>query len=153
MAEDQFDRFVEDLQRQVDEQARAVYSAELPKAALIEEASYPDHVGRMDAPDAYGRAMGWCGDMMEFYLRLDGERIEAVRFMTDGCGPTLACGNVLARMIEGLTLDQASDFLPEQIVEALGGLPEEHLHCAELAVSTFQNAMFSWRFKQQAEGD
>jgi nitrogen fixation NifU-like protein len=91
--------------------------------------------------------------MMEFYLRLDGERIEAVRFMTDGCGPTLACGNVLARMIEGLTLDQASDFLPEQIVEALGGLPEEHLHCAELAVSTFQNAMFSWRFKQQAEGD
>jgi nitrogen fixation NifU-like protein len=56
-------------------------------------------------------------------------------------------------MIEGLTLDQAGDVLPEQIVEALDGLPEEHFHCAELAVSTFQNAMFSWRFKQQAEGD
>jgi len=148
MAEDQFDRFVEDLQRQVDEQARAVFSAQ-----VIEEASYPDHVGRMEKPDAYGRSMGWCGDMMEFYLRLDGERIEAVRFMTDGCGPTLACGNVLARMIEGLTLDQTSDILPDQIVEALEGLPEEHLHCAELAVSAFQNAMFSWRFKQQAESD
>ncbi len=148
MAEDQFDRFAEDLQRQVDEQARAVFSAQ-----VIEEASYPDHVGRMEKPDAYGRSMGWCGDMMEFYLRLDGERIEAVRFMTDGCGPTLACGNVLARMIEGLTLDQTSDILPEQIVEALEGLPEEHLHCAELAVSAFQNAMFSWRFKQQAESD
>jgi len=148
MAEDQFDRFAEDLQRQVDEQARAVFSAQ-----VIEEASYPDHVGRMEKPDAYGRSMGWCGDMMEFYLRLDGERIEAVRFMTDGCGPTLACGNVLARMIEGLTLDQTSDILPDQIVEALEGLPEEHLHCAELAVSAFQNAMFSWRFKQQAESD
>jgi nitrogen fixation protein NifU and related proteins len=147
-ATDEFDRFVEDLQQEVDRQAQAVYSAK-----LIEEASYPDHVGRMEAPDAYGRSMGWCGDMMEFYLRLDGERIEEVRFMTDGCGPTLACGNVLARMIEGLTLDQAGDVLPEQIVEALEGLPEEHFHCAELAVSTFQNAMFSWRFKQQAEGD
>jgi nitrogen fixation NifU-like protein len=84
---------------------------------------------------------------------LDGACIKEVRFMTDGCGPTLACGNVLARMLEGLTLDQAGDVLPEQIVEALDGLPEEHFHCAELAVSTFQNAMFSWRFKQQAEGD
>jgi nitrogen fixation NifU-like protein len=147
MAEYQFDRFVEDLQRQVDEQARAVFSAQ-----VIEEASHPDHIGRMERPDAYGRSMGWCGDMMEFYLRLDGGRIEAVRFMTDGCGPTIACGNVFARMIEDLTFDEAEAILPEQIVEALGGLPEEHLHCAELAVSTFQNAMFSWRFKQQAEG-
>ena len=147
-ATDEFDRFVEDLQQEVDRQAQAVYSAK-----LIDEASHPDHVGRMETPDAYGRSMGWCGDMMEFYLRLDGERIEEVRFMTDGCGPTLACGNVLARMIEGLTLDQAGDVLPEQIVEALDGLPEEHFHCAELAVSAFQNAMFSWRFKQQAEGD
>jgi nitrogen fixation NifU-like protein len=136
-ATDEFDRFVEDLQEEVDRQARAVYSAK-----LIEEAGHPDHVGRVEAPDAYGRSMGWCGDMMEFYLRLDGERIEKVRFMPDGCGPTLACGNVLARMIEGLTIDQAGDVLPE-----------EHFHCAELAVSTFQNAMFSWRFKQRAEGN
>jgi nitrogen fixation NifU-like protein len=148
MAEDTFDRFVEELQREVDEQARAAFSAQ-----VIEEASYPDHVGRMERPDAYGQSMGWCGDMMEFYLRLDGERIEAVRFMTSGCGPTIACGNVLARMLEGLTLDGGEAILPEQIVEALGGLPEEHLHCAELAVSTFQNALFGWRFEQQSEGD
>jgi nitrogen fixation NifU-like protein len=148
MAENQFDRFVEDLQREVDEQARAVFSAQ-----VIEEAGHPDHIGRMEQPDAYGRSMGWCGDMMEFYLRLDGERIEVVRFMTSGCGPTIACGNVLARMLENLTFDEAEAILPEQIVETLGGLPEEHLHCAKLAVSTFQNAMFSWRFKQQMEGD
>ncbi len=148
MAEDELDRFVEDLQRQVDEQARAVFSAQ-----MIEEASHPDYIGRMEQPDAYGQSMGWCGDMMEFYLRLDGARIEAVKFMTSGCGPTIACGNVLARMIEGLTFDEAEAILSEQIVEALGGLPEEHVHCAELAVSTFQNAMFNWRFEQQAEGD
>jgi nitrogen fixation NifU-like protein len=148
MAEDEFDRFVEDLQRQVDEQARTVFSAQ-----LVEEASHPDHIGRMEQPDAYGQSMGWCGDMMEFYLRLDGTRIEAVKFMTNGCGPTIACGNVLARMIEGLTFDEADAILPEQIVGALGGLPKEHVHCAELAVSTFQNAMFNWRFRQQAEGD
>jgi nitrogen fixation NifU-like protein len=145
--DDGLDRFVESLQREVDEQARTIYSAK-----VIEEASHPDHVGRLESPDAYGRSMGWCGDMMELYLQLDGERIGMARFMTSGCGPTIACGNVLARSVEGLTLEQAGDILPEQIVEALDGLPEDHYHCAELAVSTLQNAFFNWRFKKEAEG-
>ena len=140
------DRLVADPQpqREVDEQARAVYSAK-----LIEEAHHPSHIGRLDAPDAYGRSMGWCGDMMEFYLQMDGGRIEAVKFMTDGCGPTVACGNALARLVEGLTLDEAGDVVPGQIAGTLDGLPEEHFHCAELAVSTLQNAIFSWRFRDE----
>jgi nitrogen fixation NifU-like protein len=143
-----FDRFVEELQQEVDEKARAAYSAK-----LIDEAYHPSHIGRMDAPDAYGRSMGWCGDMMEFYLRLDGERVEVAKFMTDGCGPTIACGNALARMVEGLALEEAGDVMPGQIAEALDGLPVEHFHCAELAVSTLQNAIFNWRFGQREEGD
>jgi hypothetical protein len=31
----------------------------------------------------------------------------------------------------------------------LDGLPEEHFHCAELAVSTLQNAIFNWRFRDE----
>ena len=88
---------------------------------------------------------------MEFYLRLDGERVEAAKFMTDGCGPTLACGNALARMVEGLTLEEAGGVMPARIVDALDGLPEEHLHCADLAVATLQNALFNFRVQRQAE--
>lgn len=143
-----FDRFVEELQREVDQQARAAYSAK-----LIDEAYHPSHIGRMDAPDAYGRSMGLCGDMMEFYLRLDSERIGAAKFMTDGCGPTIACGNALARLVEGLTLEEAGDVMPERIADVLDGLPAEHFHCAELAVSTLQNAIFGWRFRQREEDE
>jgi nitrogen fixation NifU-like protein len=146
MTQDEFDRFVADLQRQVDEQARAEFSEK-----LIEQASHPDHVGRMDEPDLYGKSVGWCGDMMEFYLRLDGGRIGAARFMTNGCGPTLACGNTLARLAEGLTLEEAGGLIPERIVDGLDGLPEGHLHCADLAVATLQNALFSWRLEREKE--
>ena len=145
MTRDEFNRFVEDLQREVDEQARADFSEK-----LIEQANHPDHIGRMDEPDLYGKSVGWCGDMMEFYLRLDGERVHVVRFMTNGCGPTLACGNTLARLVEGLTLDGAGDVMPEHIVDALDGLPDDHLHCADLAVATLQNALFNWRLKQDS---
>jgi hypothetical protein len=31
----------------------------------------------------------------------------------------------------------------EDLLKALGGLPEENVHCAELAVSTLQNAILS----------
>ena len=142
-----FDRMVERIQQEISEQERAIYSAK-----AIEESHHPSHIGRMLEPDAYGRVESWCGDAMEFYLRLADERIAEVRFMTSGCGPTIACGNTLARLVEGKMLSEANMVLPEEVIEALDGLPEESHHCAELAVMTLQNAIFSWRFEHENKG-
>ncbi|MBN1179759.1 MAG: iron-sulfur cluster assembly scaffold protein [Anaerolineae bacterium] len=135
-----FDQFVTQLQQEIDAQERATYSAK-----VIEHSHHPTHFGRMDAPDTWGKVQGWCGDMMEMYLCLDGDGIREATFVTDGCGPTLACGNVLSSMVEGLSLAEASCIMPEVIIAALDGLPKEHEHCAELAVSTLQNALFNLR--------
>jgi len=135
-----FDRFVEELEQEIIEQARVTYSAK-----VIEEFYNPRNLGRMPEPDAHGLVHGWCGDTMEVYLRLDGERIKEATFMTDGCGPTVACGSMLTTMVQGMSLEQASKVRPEDLLEALDGLPEESVHCAELAVSTLQNAIFNWR--------
>jgi nitrogen fixation NifU-like protein len=139
-ADVEFAAFVTDLQREIDEQTRAIYSA-----TVIEEASNPKHVGRMADADVHGLVHGWCGDTMEIYLRLQDDRIQEATFMTDGCGPTLACGSKLTSMIHGMSLDEASSITPQQLVDALDGLPDESLHCAELAVSTLQNALFNLR--------
>lgn len=130
--------------RETEEQGYAAYSAK-----VIDEAHHPSNVGRMSDPDAYGKVRSWCGDGMEFYLRLNGEKITAAKFMTDGCGPTLASGNTLARLVEGRTLGEAVAVMPGEIVEALGGLPEESAHCAELVVMALQNALFNWRIEHQ----
>ena len=132
----EFDRFVEELQQEILEQARAVYSGK-----VVEEFYYPSNLGRMLEPDARGVVRGWCGDTMEIYLRLDGEKIRAATFMTDGCGPTVACGSMLTRMVVGKSLEDAGKILPEDLLKALDGLPEENVHCAELAVNTLQEAI------------
>ena len=44
--------------------------------------------------------------------------------MTDGCGPAVACGSQ-----------------KEDLVTALDGLPQESLHCAQLALNTLQEAI------------
>ena len=135
-----FDRFVVELQRAIDERERALYSAK-----VIEEAHDPRNVGRMPDADVRGLVHGWCGDTMEIYLRLEGEKVKEATFMTDGCGPTLACGSRLTSMVRGMSLEQASGIRPEDLIAALDGLPAESMHCAQLAVSTLQNAIFNWR--------
>ena len=134
-----FDRMVVELQREIIEQARALYSAK-----VIEEFYNPRNLGRMSVPDARGIVHGWCGDTMEVYLRLNGARIEEATFMTDGCGPTVACGSVLTTMARGMSLEEAGEITPEDLLAALGGLPEESVHCAELAVSTLREAIANW---------
>ena len=139
-----FDRFVDDLQQQIIEDARAVYSDK-----VIEAFYNPKNLGRMPEPDACGIVHGWCGDTMEIYLRLNGERIEQASFTTDGCGPTVACGSTLTTMVQGLSLQEAGGIKPEDLLDALGGLPEESVHCAELAVNTLRETIAN---RPQVEG-
>jgi len=140
-----FDRLVAELQRQITEQERAFYSAK-----VVEEAHNPRNLDRMAEPDAYGIVHGWCGDTMEVYLRLNGARIEEATFMTDGCGPSVACGSMLTRLVLGMSLEEAGEIRPEDLIAALDGLPEESLHCAELAVSTLREAIANWHVEDRA---
>jgi nitrogen fixation NifU-like protein len=135
----EFDRFAEELQQEILEQARAIYSDR-----VVEEFYNPSNLGRMPEPDARGIVRGWCGDTMEIFLRLEGEKIREATFMTDGCGPTVACGSLLTKIVTGKSLEYADEIVPEDLLEALDGLPEENIHCAELAVSTLQSALINW---------
>jgi nitrogen fixation NifU-like protein len=140
-----FDRVVAELQRAIIEQEQALYSAR-----VIEEAHNPTNMGRMAEPDAYGIVHGWCGDTMEIYLRLDEESVKEATFVTDGCGPSVACGSMLTRMVQGMSLEEASGIRPEDLIVALDGLPEDSVHCAELAVKTLWEAIANGRVEHRA---
>ncbi len=138
---DEFDRLIEELQQQIGEQERALYSA-----GVIEHAHNPRNMRRMVGAHAFAAIRGWCGDTMEFYLRLTaGGRIAEVTFMTDGCGPTVACGSMLASLVRGLSPEKALLISAQDLISALKGLPEESVHCAELAVNTLQAAISNWK--------
>jgi nitrogen fixation NifU-like protein len=138
MKDNDFDRLVAELQRQIDAQARALYSEK-----VIQEVNDPKNVGRMPAANAHAAIRGWCGDTMEIYLRLNGERIKEATFFTDGCGPTVACGSKLTTTVTGMSLKDAGLISAQELIDALDGLPEDSLHCAELAVQTLQAAIAS----------
>ncbi|MBN1135536.1 MAG: iron-sulfur cluster assembly scaffold protein [Anaerolineae bacterium] len=135
-----FDRWVAALQEAILEREQAMFSAR-----VLAEARCPQNMGVMDDFDAYGLVFGPCGDTMEIFLRLDGGRIEKAAFMTDGCGPTVACGSILTSMVRGKSPAQAAAIETEELITALDGLPPEHIHCATLAVNTLREAIADCR--------
>jgi len=121
------------------EQGRMSYSAK-----VIAESSNPSNMGPMSEPDAHGIIHGCCGDTMEIFLRLDGDRIEEATFMTDGRESAIACASMLTKTVRGLSLGEAGKIRPEDVISALDGLPEAKVHCANLTVNTLRQAIDNW---------
>jgi len=102
----------------------------------------------MSDPDAYGIIHGCCGDTMEIYLRLDGDRIEEATFATDGRKSEVACGSVLTKMVWVMSLEEAGKIRPEDLIAALDGLPKAKVHCANLTLNTLRQAIANWRAEE-----
>ncbi|MCI0497379.1 MAG: iron-sulfur cluster assembly scaffold protein [Thermoplasmata archaeon] len=128
----------------------AILSWENISIAVLEESQSPSDMRSMTDASGWSRFTGPCGDTMEVYLKLAGEKITDAAFLTNGCMFTIACGSVLTRLAKGRTLETALAIKPGDIEQALGGLPEEHRHCARLAVATLRMAMRDYITKRLA---
>ncbi|MHC1739876.1 MAG: P-loop NTPase [Anaerolineaceae bacterium] len=100
-----------------------------------------DNMGTFDHPDAQGHFLGSCGDRMQIDLQIVDERILGAKFLADGCGATLACGSMITKMACSKTIKEAKTITSEELFSALDGLPDDHLHCADLAVMTLREAV------------
>ena len=96
-------------------------------------------------PDGCGTRTGDCGDTVTFFLTNRQGRIQSISFETNGCLNTNACANTVCELIEGKTLEEAWSLTPEEIAGYLETLPEDHFHCAELAVGALYLALSDCR--------
>ncbi len=107
----------------------------------------PENIGRIKDPDSYVSITGVCGDTIEIYLVVGQGRISDIRFMTDGCGATITCASYVTRTARGKSLEEALRIKPEDVDKYFEGLPEEHKHCAKLAVMTLTAAIEKYQSK------
>jgi ATP-binding protein involved in chromosome partitioning len=96
----------------------------------------PVNFGPLKGASSSARIKGPCGDTMEFWLRVEADRILQANFTTDGCGASVLSGAMAGKLASGKTLAEACKVTPEQVEEAAGGLPDDHKHCAVLALKT-----------------
>jgi nitrogen fixation NifU-like protein len=118
------------------EEALAEYPQEVIE--LINDQKY---LGRMNDPVASSCLKGPCGDAMEFYLVIDKNKITEIKYYTDGCHATRACAAMAAKLADGKTVKEALLISAGEVIARLKGLPEDHLHCSILSVSTLYRAI------------
>ena len=106
-----------------------------------------DWFGRLNDPSASGHVRGLCGEEMEFYLVIVQGCIADLRYYTDGCGVSRACGRATAQLAVGATPEQAMRISAGQVLDEVGPVPADHRHCAILAVTALYKALADYLLK------
>ena len=124
------------LESDIMEQMQRTYSG-----TAIDHAMNPRNIGTLVGADGHAKFTGPCGDTMEIFLRIQENVISEATFMTDGCGTSIASGSMVTELAKGKRVQEAYRISRRDVLDALGGLPEEDEHCALLAASTMRLAV------------
>jgi nitrogen fixation NifU-like protein len=85
---------------------------------------------------------------MQIWLKVKDGNIDNATFMTDGCGTSVASGDMITELARGKSVDEARKIDQKEVLDALGGLPEESEHCALLAELTLKEALDNYTEKK-----
>jgi len=114
----------------------------------------PMHVGSLDKSDPnVGTGLAGssaCGDVAKMQIQVDPltNRITKATFKGFGCGSLIASSQMMCELVEGKTVDEASEIKNSQIVEGLS-LPPAKIHCSVLAEDVVKAAIADWRKKRE----
>lgn len=110
----------------------------------------PKNVGEIENPDGVGRVgNASCGDIMEIYLKIENNVIIDAKFKTFGCAAAIATSSTATEMVKGMTIEEALKVTNKKVVETLGGLPSQKLHCSVLAEEAIKKAIEDYLSKKK----
>jgi len=115
----------------------------------MEHFQNPRNVGEISNPDGVGTVgNASCGDIMQIFIKVNGDKIVEAKFKTFGCGAAIATSSILTERIKGATLDEATKISEETSREVLSQLPKEKVPCFTLATDALKLAIEEYRCKQ-----
>ena len=118
---------------------------------VMEAFKNPKNVGEIENPDGSGTVgNASCGDIMQITLRIVDEVIVDAKFKTFGCAAAIATSSTATEMVKGMTVEQALEVTNKKVVETLGGLPAQKIHCSVLAEEAIKKAIEDYRSKKNA---
>lgn len=111
-----------------------------------------------DERDINARASGMgqvgspqCGDVMKVWVVVKDNRIAECKWKTFGCASAIASTSMMSVIVtenNGMTVDEAYQLKPTDILTRLGGLPAIKVHCSVLGDQALRESIDDYRDKK-----
>jgi len=120
---------------------------------VMDHFTNPRNVGEIEDPSGEGTVGNpACGDIMKLTIKVEGDKIEDVKFKTFGCGAAIATSSMVTELVKGKNLEEAENISNSTVAEALDGLPPVKMHCSNLAADALHAAIEDYKKKHDSAG-
>jgi len=120
-------------------------SADLYNEAILDHFRHPRNYG--DLPDANAQAREanvLCGDVIEMQLRLNGDRIDDLRFRGQGCAVSLASTSMLTELAKGKEVSEIKRLGKKDMIRLLRSDPgPARTECVLLGLKVLKMAVYA----------
>ena len=87
---------------------------------VIDHATNPRQVGSLVDADGFAISHSDCGENMEIWLQVQNNRVEDIRFWSDGCAATIACGSMVSELARDKLIVDALKIGEDDLIKAFG---------------------------------
>jgi nitrogen fixation NifU-like protein len=124
--------------------------------AVLDHFLHPRNVGELARGETSGYAQVGdpsCGDQMKLWISVAAGQIAAIAFKSFGCPGAIATSSMLTVLARGKTVEEAMLITDDDVIEALGGIPERKRHCSILGVQALQAAIEDWERRERGAAE
>ena len=118
-------------------------TSELYREHILDHYKNPRNFGILKSADIRQREFNpLCGDDLEFNIKLDGNKIEDVRFKGRGCAISQASASMLTEFVKNKKINEVNELTREDIIEMLGiPIGPVRIKCAVLSLVALKNGI------------
>lgn len=119
---------------------------------VMDHFTNPRNLGEMEDADSFGIGGDiMCGDSMILFIKVRDDVIYDASFLVQGCVAAIASSSMTTEIVKGKTIEEAKRISPEDISDALGGLPEHKMHCSVLGTAAIEDAIRRYEERDGAQ--
>lgn len=117
---------------------------------ILDHYRNPRNFGQMDKPDVNVDDYNpLCGDKIGIQLKINGNKINGIRFYGSGCAISQASASMLTEEINGKTVDDIMKLTKEDVLDLLGiQISYVRIKCALLALKVLKMAAYTYEGKK-----
>ncbi len=85
-----------------------------------------------------------CFDRVRMYMLVNDDVVDDIKYQIRGCSGTIAACSALTTLVKGSKIDDVKQLVRNNVILALGGVPEKKAHSVDLVMEALQKLLGSY---------